>query len=454
MLNVHSATTPRLAAFSPLPSPRMPTPQTASFFPRSPMPGMRGQEEVLDRWMEGFQQHEQTLAAMAQATLDQSFKDELATIEQWFTVLSESERTATAYTLLQHSNLSQLHFFASVTQQMIRAIEGQCMSPAFPDRNRKQRTNDSLRPPRLQMPASSPSSPRSSPRVDSYNTPSTAVDNNPGLPLKSSKALDFPDLPDTPQELMIPGRAPDMGSWANLVPTPQFNMFPKAPEKPALPTSPFGVLNQFNLNTPNPAETQMLALQLMMNGLMKNGQAVDANVQPAVPAMSEPPKRAQRASVSSASSNTNNQNNWRAGGAQNGGGRYGNRGTRGSGRTSGARGGAGANGATPLTEEGFDPRMLTDIPGWLKSLRLHKYTACFAHMPWQEMVMLTEEQLEAKGVTALGARRRMMKMFEVARKKMGMEEGGSGSEGEVEPSMDVSSSKTPSPAAPTVALRA
>ncbi|KAL1698171.1 hypothetical protein EV121DRAFT_168491, partial [Schizophyllum commune] len=60
-----------------------------------------------------------------------------------------------------------------------------------------------------------------------------------------------------------------------------------------------------------------------------------------------------------------------------------------------------------------DPRMLTDIPGWLKSLRLHKYTACFAHMPWQEMVMLTEEQLEAKGVTALGARRRMMKMFEV-----------------------------------------
>ena len=81
---------------------------------------------------------------MAQATLDQSFKDELATIEQCmllrsclsfggsqlagFTVLSESERTATAYTLLQHSNLSQLHFFASVTQQMIRAIEGQCMS--------------------------------------------------------------------------------------------------------------------------------------------------------------------------------------------------------------------------------------------------------------------------------------------------------------------------------------
>ena len=43
-------------------------------------------------------------------------------------MLSESERTATAYTLLQHSNLSQLHFFASVTQQIIRAIEGQCMS--------------------------------------------------------------------------------------------------------------------------------------------------------------------------------------------------------------------------------------------------------------------------------------------------------------------------------------
>lgn len=66
--------------------------------------------------------------------------------------------------------------------------------------------------------------------------------------------------------------------------------------------------------------------------------------------------------------------------------------------------------------------------------------------------MLTEEQLEGKGVTALGARRRMMKMFEVARKKMGMEMEGDGEE--VSPSMDVPAAKTPSPAAPTVALRA
>lgn len=433
----------------------MMTPSSANFLPRSPLPGMRGQEEMLDQWMEGFQKHEQILAAMAEATLDQSFKEELATIEQWFTVLSEPERTATAYTLLQHSNLSQLKFFMSVLQQMIRTVEGQCMSPAFTNQARKpQSKSNTLRPPRLSLPGSSPSSPA---RDSYYNTPSTAVDAPPNFPEK--KRTDFPDFPDTPQELLVPGRQTSDMSWANLVPTPQFNMFPRPSEKQPSPSpfGTFGVLNQFSLNTPTNAaavtqETQMLALQLMMNGLMKPGQAVE-NI-PKVPAMSEPPKpraRAPAAAAPAVASTTTN--NWRAAAPANG--RYASRGTgaRGSGsRGSGQRGGAGATAATPLTEEGFDPRMLTDIPGWLKSLRLHKYTVCFESMPWQEMIMLTEEQLEGKGVTALGARRRMMKMFEVARKKMGMEMEGDGEE--VSPSMDVPAAKTPSPAAPTVALRA
>jgi hypothetical protein len=37
------------------------------------------------------------------------------------------------------------------------------------------------------------------------------------------------------------------------------------------------------------------------------------------------------------------------------------------------------------------------------------------------MVMLDESALEAKGVAALGARRKMLKTFEVVRKKMGLE---------------------------------
>jgi len=72
-------------------------------------------------------------------------------------------------------------------------------------------------------------------------------------------------------------------------------------------------------------------------------------------------------------------------------------------------------------EEGVDPKLLEDIPGWLRSLRLHKYTPNFEGMSWRDMVTLDEAQLEAKGVAALGARRKMLKTFEVVRKKMNIE---------------------------------
>jgi hypothetical protein len=76
---------------------------------------------------------------------------------------------------------------------------------------------------------------------------------------------------------------------------------------------------------------------------------------------------------------------------------------------------------TPKAEEDVDPALLTDIPGWLRSLRLHKYTPNFEGSKWQDMVMMDEAALEAKGVAALGARRKMLKTFELVRKKMGMD---------------------------------
>ncbi|KAJ7465122.1 hypothetical protein FB451DRAFT_1179310 [Mycena latifolia] len=83
---------------------------------------------------------------------------------------------------------------------------------------------------------------------------------------------------------------------------------------------------------------------------------------------------------------------------------------------------AGAGG-TPKGEEDVDPALLTDIPAWLRSLRLHKYTINFEGMRWQDMVMMDEAALEGKGVAALGARRKMLKTFEIVRKKMGIEGG-------------------------------
>jgi len=72
-------------------------------------------------------------------------------------------------------------------------------------------------------------------------------------------------------------------------------------------------------------------------------------------------------------------------------------------------------------EEEVDPKLLEDVAAWLRSLRLHKYTPNFEGMSWRDMVILDEAQLEAKGVAALGARRKMLKTFEIVRKKMNVE---------------------------------
>lgn len=42
-----------------------------------------------------------------------------------------------------------------------------------------------------------------------------------------------------------------------------------------------------------------------------------------------------------------------------------------------------------------------DVPAWLKSLRLHKYATLFSTMTYDEMMSLTEEQLEAQVCTCM-----------------------------------------------------
>lgn len=64
-------------------------------------------------------------------------------------------------------------------------------------------------------------------------------------------------------------------------------------------------------------------------------------------------------------------------------------------------------------EEEVDPSVLGDVPTWLRTLRLHKYTPNFEGMKWQDMVVMDEAALEAKGVAALGARRKMLKTFQL-----------------------------------------
>ncbi|KAL1998392.1 hypothetical protein VTN02DRAFT_6289 [Thermoascus thermophilus] len=87
--------------------------------------GQGSAEDALDRaaqqWIADIDQYETTLEEMAAATLDQDFKDELSAIEQWFRVLSEAERTAALYALLQQTTQVQIRFFIQVLQQMAKS---------------------------------------------------------------------------------------------------------------------------------------------------------------------------------------------------------------------------------------------------------------------------------------------------------------------------------------------
>ncbi len=101
---------------------------------------MDAQDKLAQQWIADIDQYETTLEEMAAATLDQDFKDELSAIEQWFRVLSEAERTAALYALLQQTTQVQIRFFIQVLQQMGKnhPMSG-VLSPANFDKGRSSR---------------------------------------------------------------------------------------------------------------------------------------------------------------------------------------------------------------------------------------------------------------------------------------------------------------------------
>lgn len=75
----------------------------------------------------------------------------------------------------------------------------------------------------------------------------------------------------------------------------------------------------------------------------------------------------------------------------------------------------GRRGSSKPPEDPTDPTLLQDIPSWLRSLRLHKYTDNLKDMKWNELIELDDKALEQRGVNALGARRKMLKVFDQVR---------------------------------------
>ncbi|KAJ7205964.1 hypothetical protein GGX14DRAFT_457802 [Mycena pura] len=544
--------------------------------------------EALDQWFENLQNYEATLEDMAAASLDVNFKEELSAIEQWFKVLSEAERTAALYSLLQHSTQVQIRFFITVLQQMARSdpmtallspaaggsmqaqMEAKLASlkspglksglPASPTaRNFNQTTAAANRQSLIDMPNNylSPDSAAMGQNPEAASTlaqqraklkasnavhrisapimpspgdrntwgagglsqvveanrapsPSLATEDKGGRP----KSTEYISRPAASQEATVPAHSASE-SWASMVTTP-LPMFgkpePKEPAKaewktpggsaipgvprmgdptvhrrgpPTRPQQQDGVYddngnlvargnvglgrpgwqgatspssNRFGSDdgsgSNNGRGNNMNGLPMGFGmGMGANGMGMGANgmgngmggmnpfgmnmnmlamgISPETQLLAAQMAQAQLAAAGAGAFGMGGAQGWMGMGQ----GPH-SAGVRGmmrppnSARTprsassmSSSHGVSSMGGGTPKGEEDVDPALLADIPAWLRSLRLHKYTPNFEGMRWQDMVIMDEAALEANGVAALGARRKMLKTFEIVRKKMGIEGG-------------------------------
>lgn len=596
----------------PPPSPRPGAGGVSNARPTSELLGGSGgyqqtpEAEALDAWFENLQNYEATLEEMAAASLDVNFKEELSAIEQWFKVLSEAERTAALYSLLQHSTQVQIRFFITVLQQMARSDPMTALlSPAMGSMQSQMEAklaSLSLKSPGLKsnMPASpttrsfgagnrqslvidsppsnflSPDSAaaasndaaatlaqqrakfKASNAAHRISAPVLAGAGSPGSASWGSQLGQVAESTSTnsnssngntnanggAQEITIPSATsrpkssdfsgtvgsprPEAGdSWASMVNTPLIPMFSKTTSgaggsaslggsslgaSPGVPrmgdptvhrrvpksSSPANnhsnngpgevyddsgnlVSQNHNQNSTqnkrnanmwgsgagaggarspalsntsshhNPNANDILAMQMGMNpgafgmglgglnmgalspglgvpgmGLggmgvggmpfnlnLLNAMGISPEAQAQILAAQMAQAQAQMGGGFNAMGLGMQQNNRRAPSA---------RSASGGNQNVGANASGGNKSSTPSAPSDIDPALLNDVPAWLRSLRLHKYTPNFTGMNWEDLVMMSEDELEAKGVAALGARRKMIKTFELVRKRMGMGE--------------------------------
>jgi len=389
----------------------IPTAAPTSAAELAPAPGPNGGQGTvpstalgLDLWLENFRKYELTLQEVTKASADTKFKDELNAIEKWFKVLSEAERTASVYSLLLHSNQEQIRFFITVLQQMIRPDVPKPAEP--PVEAPAKKSVRIVRPPSLDLsPLGSPTTP----------TPITTKDHVSLLPTDGENTEIPPDLVRSTLKLET-----------SLSVGGDDHKNPDSATAEGLPG--MGLMSPYHLNVLANAglskEAQVLAVQLLASGIF----------QPVTD-----PSQAKRQAAGKKPPHLGDAKNWRTPTSA----KYPASALRSSGLRATVLKGASLKSATPQSaglqsaglksagidsaslgtprEEDFQPEMLDDIPTWLRSLRLHKYTACFDGLTWQEMVVLDDATLESKGIAALGARRRLLRTFEHVRKRMGME---------------------------------
>ncbi|KAJ4321850.1 Flap-structured DNA-binding and RNA-binding protein [Neodidymelliopsis sp. IMI 364377] len=534
-------------------------------------------ERAAQQWLADIDQYENTLEEMATATLDQDFKDELSAIEQWFRVLSEAERTAALYALLQQTTQVQIRFFIQVLQQMSKSLPmSGVLSPAnFGEKDpMTQKLSDAMsklstgenrhsmmgRPPpspgagkrasgldpstihrmfpdaaaaiakqkseftevvgvppasnrnstvigdrssmlaptisapedtskRENAPPASPwnegqsvQRPKSSgqqqqqqsqqPAMGQFTAPPPSAGlRSPRLPLQNDSSnvqtttLNALEANSSNMPLLSPAYAPG-GSWASQLSTPMVANFGQqanqadmvanatamklaalstvnnriqlddvrkyrrarssdghgagnAPLSPGFPPMGNNILMTNELGqvlTPQQAAALQAQQLAAMNGRRSRPASPGIAMQGGMGGMGNFTSPQANGFLTADYANAGLMSNGM--GALNlgqfglgGGFDNHNSGFLGD-EINRGRSPRGRRGSSKPPEDPTDPGLLQDIPNWLRSLRLHKYTDNLKDLKWQELVELDDAGLEARGVNALGARRKMLKVFE------------------------------------------
>jgi hypothetical protein len=304
----------------------------------------------IDKWFEDLNYYETTLEQMVQVKLDDAFNQELTAIEQWFSVLSEPERTTALYSLIQHTSQVQLRFFTTVLKQMATRLK-----PTPSSANSAQRHS-----------SSSASKPEDQTMLPTHPTPAVSTSprpsslNNSVNPSFLSPEYKSPQLSHSP---LLRPRTPtddaiDSADWSvggsprmmqNLPPTP--SPLPPSRQSSRSP-QPWGHIDMENLHLNATAGSDYSESDY---GASRNGGIMNASI-----------------------------------------------------------GGAGSNEKGKIPDK-VDLSVCNDIPAWFRSLRLHKYTPLFLLYTYNQIILFDDTKLEQLGVAALGARRKMLKVFEMVK---------------------------------------
>ncbi|KAI8086264.1 uncharacterized protein BX664DRAFT_335355 [Halteromyces radiatus] len=445
--------------------------------------------QVLDNLSEDLRQYELVLDSLVSANLDNNVKEEIKHVDQWFSYLSETERTATIYALLQHSTPVQIRFFITVLQQLGKQ-DLVNLSPSYPENDTPKMDNSTSHTDIDPIISKTSKNRRSyafgdisslyrhsySPFMDTGTRPFSDpfFDNStPCLSHIPSLTADGWPYQSTSTGLRTGNQESPLSYEHVEAPRPRSADI--SPESLGVPPTILPINNNKNNNNENirHSTSQMTFLtpsertswhdlpspttRKFSESLFQPLDSNDKNI------LKTTTTNQINSSLDSIDSLTNKVNHWsfysppkqNAGilsGDIHGFGRRSQYSNSNPGlsdlQSSVYHGSSGPtvnktkghhtqsdmnrnsnytystkiqrNSSSKTTShqkerhsfEEVDMNIVQDIPAWLKSVRLHKYTPIFESMSWQQMILLTDDQLLEKKVMALGARRKLLKLFD------------------------------------------